>query len=430
MATVSFIPYARQSGGTLSAVCKYVMQEAKTVQADGLQLTSGLNCSPQFAAQEFGATRRMHHKDSPVWFYHYVQSFHPKEPVTAKEAQAIAREFAAKAWPDSEVLLATHIDANHIHTHFLVNSVCLESGKMLRQGPDTLRKLRKLSDELCLAHGLSVLPPKPQTKSKGMSGREYRSASKGQSVKFQLMNIVDQCMRFAHSKEEFVLLMRSEGYDVRWADSRKNITYTTPSGWKCRDDRLHEEKYLKEAMEREFSIRAEIFSGRAEAEEPGSGSTSASAVTLSSHRGGVDSDDPAASISESAAFRPEQCASCGNVGTAEGADCSSEADEFSAGTGWEAEREALFSAETDPSQSPYSQAGTAGGGIDLGDISGLLGDVAHVARSVESTPEPLPVKIAPIDRKARKKNRERKLALGQRLDDHEDEQNQKYQHSM
>lgn len=54
MATVSFIPYARQSGGTLSAVCKYVMQEAKTVQADGLQLTSGLNCSPQFAAQEFG----------------------------------------------------------------------------------------------------------------------------------------------------------------------------------------------------------------------------------------------------------------------------------------------------------------------------------------------------------------------------------------
>ena len=77
MATVTFIPYARQSGGTLSAVCEYVSQESKTMQENGQQLISGQNCSPQFAAQEFGATRRMYHKDSPVWFYHYVQSFHP-----------------------------------------------------------------------------------------------------------------------------------------------------------------------------------------------------------------------------------------------------------------------------------------------------------------------------------------------------------------
>ena len=74
-------------------------------------------------------------------------------------------------------------------------------------------------------------------------------------------------MRYAASKEEFISLMESEGYQVRWTDSRKSITYTTPTGMKCRDDRLHEEKYTKEVMEHEFRIRAAIVLREIEAEE-------------------------------------------------------------------------------------------------------------------------------------------------------------------
>ncbi len=101
-----------------------------------------------------------------------------------------------------------------------------------------------------------------------MGTREYRSAAKGESWKFRLMNTIDQCMKYAETKEEFISLMESEGYQVRWTDSRKNITYTTPEGMKCRDDRLHETKYTKEVMEREFRIRAEIISGGIETAEP------------------------------------------------------------------------------------------------------------------------------------------------------------------
>lgn len=61
----------------------------------------------------------------------------------------LAKAFAAQAWPESEVLISTHIDAAHIHSHFIVNAVCPTSGKMLRQGPNTLRELRQLSDRLC-----------------------------------------------------------------------------------------------------------------------------------------------------------------------------------------------------------------------------------------------------------------------------------------
>ena len=80
MATVTFIKYRKQSAGALHGVAGYVSQAQKTREEDGW-LVSGQNCTPQLAAQEFIATRHMHHKDSSVWFYHYVQSFHPQESV-------------------------------------------------------------------------------------------------------------------------------------------------------------------------------------------------------------------------------------------------------------------------------------------------------------------------------------------------------------
>ena len=68
-------------------------------------------------------------------------------------------------------------------------------------------------------------------------------------------------MSAARSKEEFIRMMEAEGYGVRWTAERKYITYTTPDGQKCRDNKLHEEKFLKENMENEFGIRNEIFFG-------------------------------------------------------------------------------------------------------------------------------------------------------------------------
>ena len=89
MATVTFIKYQRQSAGALHGVTDYVSQKHKTQQEDGSQLVSGQNCTPQLAAQEFLATRQMHRKNSPVWFYHYVQSFAPEEQLTGALAHQV-----------------------------------------------------------------------------------------------------------------------------------------------------------------------------------------------------------------------------------------------------------------------------------------------------------------------------------------------------
>lgn len=160
-------------------------------------MVSGVNCSPQFSVQEFLATRKMYRKESPVYFYHYTQAFHPEEEITGEAAHRLATEFAEKAWPGCEVLVATHTDADHIHAHFIVNAVRSDDGKMLRQGPTTLRHLRELSDGLCMQYGYSVLPTQRQKKADGVSAREYRSAAKGQGWKFRLMNTIENCMRYA-----------------------------------------------------------------------------------------------------------------------------------------------------------------------------------------------------------------------------------------
>ena len=413
MATVNFISYSHQSRTVLSRVTAYVMQGQKTAEGDWV---SGQNCLPQLAAREFTATREAYRKDSPVWFYHYTQSFHPREPVTPALAHRIAKEFASQAWPDSEVLIATHVDAAHIHSHFLVNAVCHESGKMLRQGPNTLRQLRQLSDGLCMKYGLSVLPQKQKQTAQGMGTREYRSAERGQSWKFRLMNTIDDCMCYAKTKAEFMTLMKSEGYDIRWTGSRKNITYTTPDGNKCRDSKLHDNKYLKEAMELEFAIRAELISGRIEAKKPYNERSavrrlgSADEYTLG-HQQPAGGAEP---LAESAASQSVEFtdADAGNF---------SDPDLLAAGTGWEEEREICLAMAL----APAGHSSGLGMAASPSDSHSLVGDLLQLGRSLERAGDSSPVKDSTTmpahhESKQRRQEKEKKIALGHRPDDHEE----------
>ncbi|MCQ2355214.1 MAG: hypothetical protein MJ102_09010, partial [Clostridia bacterium] len=103
--------------------------------------------------------------------------------------------------------------------------------------------------------------------------REYRAAMKGESWKFLLMNVISETMNRSGSREDFIREMKRRGYDVTWTDERKYITFTCPNGMKCRDIRLHENKFLKGVLEYEFKLRQQIISqfrsGNTDAEEHG-----------------------------------------------------------------------------------------------------------------------------------------------------------------
>lgn len=267
MATVTYIRESKQSISAMKGVIDYCCQDKKVYdKISNQRLISGINCDGENAFAEFLTTKKSYKKTDGMNFYQYVQSFSPEENITPQQAHNVALEFAEKAWTGYEVLVATHCDAQHIHSHFVINSVSFENGKKLRQNPNTLKSLRTLSDEICRQHNLSTLEPYSKDGMK-ISTREYRTAVKCQSWKFKLMNDIDKAMNISGSKEDFINAMSIMGYSVTWTNDRKYITYQCPNKMKCRDVKLHNDKYLKGSMENEFRYRQEQYFGESKTEE-------------------------------------------------------------------------------------------------------------------------------------------------------------------
>ncbi len=267
MATVTYIKEKKQTVSAMRGVIRYCCQDQKVYDpSSGRRLVSGINCNGEDAFTEFMATKEAYGQVKGTKFYQYVQSFSPKEIITPEQAHEVALEFAAQAWPGHEVLVATHCDADHLHSHFIINSVSFENGHKLRQNPNTLKQLRTISDEICQKHGLSILPPKQEAGPK-LSAREYRAAAKGQSWKFRLMSDIESAMERSGSQEDFIFLMKRRGYDLVWTQERKYITFICPNGMKCRDNKLHHSKFRKENIEHELHTRkqltTQLFSGQA-----------------------------------------------------------------------------------------------------------------------------------------------------------------------
>ena len=262
MAIVHFVNYQKpQTYNTMSFVLQYTMQDEKTVADDGNKYVTGINCTPQSAYTEFNNTKRLYGKTDKRLFYHFVQSFSVDENISPQTAHEIAVRFAEETekFHGFEIVVSTHCDRDHIHSHFVMNSVNAENGKKFHISENEIEMLKQKSDALCLEYGLSVLKPKALTeRAKPMNDREYRSAEKGESWKIRLEAVISNAMKIAASKEHFIMLMEAEGYGVKLTDTRKNITYTTPEGKACRDNKLHLTKFLKESMEYEFIYRAKI----------------------------------------------------------------------------------------------------------------------------------------------------------------------------
>ena len=431
MATFTAIKNRGGGRGALAGVLWYTQQEEKTLR-EGQWLVSGWNCTAQSALSEMQLTKERFRKTDGRQYYHFVQSFAAADDLTPREALAIGLELAQREFPDFEVLVATHIDTDILHSHLIVNSVSFRGGRKLHQSAADLQAQRLANDEICAAHHLSILPPpQKQVKEKRMGTREYRSAAKGESWKFRLMNAIDQCIRYASTKEEFISLMESEGYQVRWAASRKSITYTTPQGMKCRDDRLHESKYTKEVMEREFRIRAEIIYRGIETAEPiQQGSSPADGIAA---RGGLEyATDPAGQSGGQRWHTGGPSAGAVPAGGAvphPGADGGTDAgcgpNAGGAETGWEEERAFYLAAQSPDRAVGLDLAGPDPAG-DYGWHGGLADDLVRLGHTLEGGADIDPVRDATTmhqhaDHKLRQKERQKKIALGHKADDHEDE---------
>ena len=456
MAIVHFVNYKRgtQSRAAMRGVMLYVMQEKKTAWEGG-PLVSGINCQPQSVYDDFLNTKLLYHKDGGVMFYHMVQSFPKGAAVDPRQAHEAARRLA-EYFEGCEVLVCTHVDREHIHSHCVINSVNFETGKKLHMAKEQIQELMRRNDAICQEMGLPVFEPTTQ-QARGMSGAEYHTALKGQSWKLRLMNTIDECMKYAADKDAFVSLMESEGYAVRWESGRKYITYTTPDGLKCRDNKLHEEKYCKEAMEHEFRIRAELVKRklrraaktdggieadesaeqRAAANSAADAGTTSRSVSLESGLGANDEIHgctvvPCGSADRSVGEHQQADVAASHTDADGRAAESGEASGADDRTGWEAEREFFFSAQNQTSQT--ASATRQYSGIDLsvnggGSTASALVGLGHRLEQLQSAAPVMPVQHH-TDRKVLQKEREKKIALGHKADDHEDEVSYDWQQTM
>ena len=424
---------------------RYVAQTSKTLW-NGQQLVSGIGCQPETVFDEFLSTKLLHHKDGGVMFYHMVQSFPKGAGIDPRTAHEAARRLAGY-FEGCEILVCTHTDREHIHSHCIINSVNFETGKKIHMADEQIQALRARNDAICEELGLPKFQKDEQQKSSGMSNAEYYPAAKGESWKLELMRVIDECMRYAASREEFLALLRAEGYGATWTDSRKNITYTTPDGRKCRDSKLHMTKYRKENMEAEFGYRTEI--------EYGSIGSAAQEIDGRSAAAGIGRDGDGAELERAAqnAARSVSAADAAGRGPenapdqAGSAECiERDADERRrvCETGWEPDREVFFQLqnadreyEERPDHNPeryeesafgYGADGTEEGHhlrVDLDCGSDLVHGVVRLGRAVEQMTVDAPTRDGTtmplhIDSKRRKKLWQKKTALGHAEDDHVD----------
>ena len=185
MATIKAVSSKCGVGGILD----YVTKEEKTEE----KLLSGKDCQPETVREEMQTTKELWGKTDGRTYKHFVQSFHKDENITPEQAHEIAKEFAEQCpqFKGFEVLIATHKDREHIHTHFVVNSVSHEDGHKFRMHKSELQQMKDLSDQMCSQRGLHICE-----KGKTFEGAEREETS-------------------AYTKEAYQLLKKAERGEVK-----------------------------------------------------------------------------------------------------------------------------------------------------------------------------------------------------------------------
>ncbi len=195
----------------LDVLIRYVTNQDKTEEQ---VLTAYLNCDPGHAYQQMMDTKRAVGKTDGRQAYHIIQSFAPGE-ITPELAFALAQEFAREHLAGYQVVIGTHVDRHHIHSHIVLNSVNMDTGaKYVSTRQNYYAQIRAISDRLCREHGLSVIIEGDGQKS--MSYIEWLRQSKSQPTYCSMLETdLKTSIEDANSIGDFFRLMERKGYEIK-----------------------------------------------------------------------------------------------------------------------------------------------------------------------------------------------------------------------
>lgn len=261
--------------GGLRNLLHYVLQEEKTEErlVDGTgdfhDFEYGYHYDPDRVLREYERVQEEYGKKGGRLAAHYILSFPPGE-VSAAQAHELGLALAEKLWPDHQVLVVTHIDKEHLHDHFIINSVAYADGHKLHTTKQDLKVMKKACDELCEKNGLSVVRKGHHADGMPLEEGEISTGNRNlwkllETGKKSYLAECAACVRReiqrAISREDFIARMESCGWKVNWKDSRKHITFEDPEGHRVRDSKISSVFYLevsKEGLIHEFERNAAV----------------------------------------------------------------------------------------------------------------------------------------------------------------------------
>ena len=218
MAATRLISMHQNKGKSIQQCLKdrtdYAQNGEKT---NGGELVSSYACDPKLVEEQFASSKREYLQNTgrvihgDIIAYQIRQSFKPGE-ITPEEANQIGYETAMR-WTKGNhaFIVATHIDRAHIHNHIIYNSTNLDCNRKFKNFFFCGIALQKLSDLVCLEHGMSVI--KPKKPSERTKRTDYQ---KRESFRDKIREDIDACMaRNPKSLEELLRLLEELGYEIK-----------------------------------------------------------------------------------------------------------------------------------------------------------------------------------------------------------------------
>ena len=240
-------------------VMEYATNKDKTEQRF---FVTGVNCDPATARDEMMIAKAQWNDTSEIVCYHGFQSFRAGE-VTPEVAHEVGVKLAEKMWGGRfQVIVATHLNTECLHNHFVVNSVSFADGKHYHDNKENLRLLRQRSDELCREYSLSVIEH-PSGKKKPYA--LYQAEKEGRPTRDNVVRLaIDEAISKSFTLKDFDRQMAEMGYRMSFDPNRKYWT-VIGKGWK-RPKRLYKlgedytnERILERIKENSYAVKFSRF---------------------------------------------------------------------------------------------------------------------------------------------------------------------------
>ena len=201
---------------TVNKAIDYICNPDKT---DEKIFISSFACSPETAAIDFKYTLDHCRENSPNKAYHLIQAFAPGE-VSFEEAHRIGQELADRLLQGKySYVVTTHIDKGHVHNHIIFCAADNIDHDKYHDCKQSYYHIRKLSDGLCKEHNLSIIVPGEK---RGKKYNEWDADKNGTAWKPHLRKDINSCIKSASTYEEFLLLLRAKGYEIKGEEFGEN----------------------------------------------------------------------------------------------------------------------------------------------------------------------------------------------------------------